>query len=466
MGEQLQGLEEFCRRQFGSAAVEDLQILSGGASMESYAFSCSGIQMVMRRLPVSDGGEADPTFCVGTLPLSLQADLIELCQKRQVSVPRILARLTPEDNLGVGFVMEKMAGEALPQKLLKEPKYSNALKSLTEQATRALASIHQVPIDALPNSLPYYSSKQLVENQLNIYNLVGARIPVFEFAFSWLMLNAPQTQDDSLVHGDFRLGNLLITEEGLSAVLDWELSHRGDRLRDVAYFCTPSWRFGRHHLEAGGYDSQENWIAAYEKASGQPVVRDDFQWWLIFNTLWWGVSCMQMGYAYRDGSVATLERTIIGRRVSEVEIDLLLQFENMRTEQSPSLHWHGDKLNPPEGEMSYGEIVTAIADWNRDKVQPDLQHHDLFESRIVGNGLGIIERQISWGSEFEHSKSRRLKSIGLTTKEVCDLLQDGKTLLHDDAIWDHLRLTALERVAIDQPKYAGFKIAKDRWVSA
>jgi len=471
--EGLTGLDKFCQTHFGSGEVTSVRRLSGGASMESWMFSYQDKEMILRRLPQGSeqNGESasldigDNEKAAGFIPLGLQAEILQACYSQDIPVPNVVAMLTQSDNLGTGFVMEKLGGEALPYKLLKDEKYALALPQLSAQNAKALASIHKVPLESLPQSLPKLSASQALNNQDEIYQRIGAKVPIFDLAFGWLKTHMPAQPAPCLVHGDFRLGNLLVDAQGLIGVLDWELAHIGDPVRDIAYMCTPSWRFGNYHLQAGGYATRQDWLSDYEKAMGHKVEQDRFNWWLVFNTLWWGISCLLMGNAYRDGSVKTLERTIIGSRVSEVEVDLLLQFEDLRHSPSHTLDWQTPDATPPSQEMSFAEITQAIASWNQDEIMPGSKGLDLFKSRMARNALGIIERQLLWGDVFQSRQKQDLKKLGLEQDALCQDLRQNSALYEDDNIWEHLRLTTLERLSIDQPRYAGFKIAKERWTT-
>ncbi|MCA1750158.1 MAG: DUF6285 domain-containing protein, partial [Sphingomonadales bacterium] len=287
---------------------------------------------------------------------------------------------------------------------------------------------------------------------------------VYDHAFRWLETNRPAPAEPHLLHGDFRMGNLMIDADGIAAVLDWELAHIGDPIEDLAYLCTPSWRFGHYEKEAGGFARADELIAAYGKASDEPVDRERFDWWLIYNTLWWGVACLRMGHSYRDGTAHTLERTIIGRRASEVEIDLLLLFEPMREGEGRTLEWAEPPLLPKEGEVGYAEILNALIEWNSDTVLPERQGHALFEARIANNALGIAQRAAAWSGEFADRAASRLDRLDSSHSALCAALRDGSAGIDDAPIWNHLRLTALERLAIDQPKYGGLRVARERWV--
>ncbi|WP_173202547.1 phosphotransferase family protein [Sphingopyxis sp. BSNA05] len=451
-------LANYCTKTFGAdGKLEHLRRLSGGASMESWAFSYGGEDFVLRRLPA--GLSADDDGLRG-VPLATQADIIELARTTGVTAPEVRGRLAPEDDIGEGFIMAKAEGETLPHKILGNPDFAEAERKLTRQCAGELAAIHQIPVQSLAASLEYFSPAELIRIQKDKYDEIGSQIPIYEYAFHWLNENAPDATDKYLVHGDFRMGNLMIDHDGLSAVLDWELVRLGDPVQDLAYLCTPSWRFGHYEKVAGGFDSAEALLQAYAEASGREVDPDRFRFWLVYSTLWWGVACMVMGQIWRSHGDRSLERTVIGRRVSEVEIDLALLFEEiLPAEICTPFDWAVPEDQTVTGETGYGELLTALGEWNAKHVQPGLQGHDKFQSRVAGNALGIARRQAEWGPDFRDAAKARLTAIGYDHGQLCSGLSNGEIAITQSAVWDHLRLSALERLSIDQPKYAGLKVA-------
>ena len=455
-------LAAYCSETFGAdGKLDQLRRLSGGASMESWGFSYGGEQLVLRRLP--DGLSADDDGLRG-VPLATQADIIELAGAAGVTAPQVRGRLSPEHGLGEGFIMTKAEGETLPHKILGNPEFAEAEQNLTEQCARELALIHNIPLQTLPTSLEYFSPAELIRLQKDKYDEIGGQIPIYEYAFRWLNENAPDDGDKNLLHGDFRMGNLMIDQKGLSAVLDWELVRLGDPVQDLAYLCTPSWRFGHYEKLAGGFDSADSLLQAYANASGKQVDAERFHFWLIYSTLWWGVACMVMGQIWRSHGDRSLERTVIGRRVSEVEIDLALLCEDILPEQILTpLDWSAPDQENVHGETGYGELLVALEEWNRDNVQPGLQGHDKFQSRVAGNALGIARRQAECGPRFRDAANARLAAIGCDHGQLCAGLANGDITIDTPDIWKHLRLSALERLSIDQPKYAGLKVALNKW---
>ncbi len=147
--------------------------------------------------------------------------------------------------------------------------------------------------------------------------------PVFELALRWLRDHDPGPPEEvTLVHGDFRHGNLIVGPDGVRAVLDWELAHLGDPMEDLGWICVNSWRFGEIDKPVGGFGSREELFAGYEAAGGQ-VDPSRVNFWEVMGTLRWGVMCCGMMQRFRAGPEHSIERAMIGRRASETEIDLL-----------------------------------------------------------------------------------------------------------------------------------------------
>ncbi len=455
-------LADFCAKTFRSEGkLANVRRLSGGASMESWAFAYDHEEFVLRRLPK---GIARDEEGMRGISLATQADVIDLAVASGVTAPIVRARLLPENSLGEGFIMDKADGESLPHKILGRPEFAEAESKLTEQCAAELWNIHNMAPDSLAGALDYLSPTQLIDQQRERYDEIGGAIPIFEYAFHWLHSNAPESDVKKVVHGDFRMGNLMITPAGLSAVLDWELTRLGDPIQDLAYLCTPSWRFGHYEKVAGGFDTADAFFAAYAKYSGETVDPKRFRYWLIYSTLWWGVSCLLMGEIWRSHGDRSLERTVIGRRVSEVEIDLALLFEEiLPSELCTKLDWQPPERPASRGEIGYDELLTAIGEWNTGTVQPDLKGHDRFQSRVAGNALGIAQRQALYGPGFQAASEERLKAIGFDHGQLCAALSEGRISLEHPGLWDHFRLSALERLTIDQPKYAGLAVALNKW---
>src|SRR5690242_4356590 len=152
----------------------------------------------------------------------------------------------------------------------------------------------------------------------------GEPHPAFELAIQWLLVRAPaDARHPRLVHGDFRNGNFIVGADGIGAVLDWELAHFGDPAEDLGWLCVKSWRFGVTERVVGGFGEVDDLLAAYERAGGEPIDPERLRWWVVLGTLKWGVICIAQAFTHLNGLVHSVELATLGRRVCEMEWDVL-----------------------------------------------------------------------------------------------------------------------------------------------
>jgi aminoglycoside phosphotransferase (APT) family kinase protein len=306
----------------GATGVAGVIKLSGGASQETWSFEIvhpsGNIGAILRRAPKGYG--AAPSRAAG---LNNEAALMHLAHQAGVPSPRVLHVLTSQDDLGAGFIMERVEGETIARKILRDEKFAIARRNLARQLGRVAAGIHGLPRAKLPLLREMTSTKEIEELGREYHSFDWPR-PVFELALRWLSDNDPGPPEEmTLVHGDFRHGNLIIGPVGVRAVLDWELAHFGDPMEDLGWICVNSWRFGEIDKPVGGFGSREELYAGYESA-GRKVDPARAQFWEVMGTLRWGVMCCGMMQRFRDQPDHSMERAMIGRRASETEIDLLV----------------------------------------------------------------------------------------------------------------------------------------------
>jgi len=305
----------------GATGVIAAVRLSGGASQETWSFDIvhpgGNIGAILRRAPQGYG--AAPARAAG---LNAEALLMQLAHDAGVPSPRVLHLLQPQDELGIGFIMERVAGETIPRKILRDDKFAQARPKLARQLGGVLAGIHGLALSQLPELRRMTAAKEISELERDYRSFDWPR-PVFDLALRWLRDRDPgPSQEVTLVHGDFRHGNLIIGPEGLRAVLDWELAHTGDPMEDLGWICVNSWRFGEIDKPVGGFGAREELFAGYE-AAGRRVDPARVMFWEVMGTLRWGVMCCGMMQRFRVGPEHSVERAMIGRRASETEIDLL-----------------------------------------------------------------------------------------------------------------------------------------------
>ena len=303
-------------------ALEGLRRLSGGASQETWSFDlvhgAATDPCILRRRP----GGANAAMA---LPLETESRLLEVAGGLDVPVPRVRFVCDADEELGSGYVMERLAGETIPRKILRDERFDAVRPKLARQCGEILARLHagdpsgasELPVAPAPTQIDQYRA---------LYDAYDAPHPVFEVAFRWLEARASDPPKHALVHGDFRNGNLLVDETGVRGVLDWELSHIGDPMEDLGWLCVPSWRFGRIDDPVGGFGAREDLFAGYEAAGGM-VDAERVRFWEVLGTLKWGIMCMTMVSIFRSGIDPSVERATIGRRASETEVDLLMLME-------------------------------------------------------------------------------------------------------------------------------------------
>jgi len=298
--------------------IENLVRLSGGASQETWAFDGASagetLPLILRRAP---SGIARTTG----IPLSTEAAVIEAARAAGVAAPRVRHVLAPHDGAGDGYVMDRLPGETIARKILRDDAFAGARAKLARECGRSLARIHRVELDDLRALLPVVDGPAQLASYRDNYDAFDYPHPVFELAFQWLAPRLIRSDRETLVHGDFRLGNLLVSPAGLEAALDWELAHIGDPLEDIGWICTAAWRFGVQDKVVGGFGDLADLLAGYEEESGIRVAAEDVRPWIVYGSLKWGIMCMKMYQGFLlDRSV---ERAAIGRRCSENEIDLV-----------------------------------------------------------------------------------------------------------------------------------------------
>lgn len=306
----------------GATGIDRLAQLSGGASQETWSFSVlhpsGNIAVILRRAPSGYG--AAPGRAAG---LEAEAVLMQQAYEAGIPSPRVRHVLQPEDGLGSGFIMDRVEGETIPRKILRDAEFAPARKILASQLGKVVAGIHALDKARLPKLRLMTVASELDDLTAEYKSFDWPR-PVFDLALRWLRDSAPATSGTvTLVHGDFRHGNLIIGPEGVRAVLDWELAHFGDPMEDLGWICVNSWRFGEIDKPVGGLGSREDLFAAYEAASGRPVDVARVMFWETLGTLRWGIMCCGMMQRFRAGPDHSMERAMIGRRASETEIDLL-----------------------------------------------------------------------------------------------------------------------------------------------
>lgn len=321
------GLEKLAVRLGGEGAkVTEAQRLSGGASMETYAYAFEGPRgaerLIVRRRSVPfdpENGRA--------VSLQTEAALITATEANGAKVPHVRHVCDDQDGLGEAYLMVRVDGETLGRKITSDPRFDAVRPGLARQCGEVLYGIHRTPVPAGIN-LKVVDGAFELDRYEEIYRATEAKRPILELAFQYLRKHIPEPVEPVLLHGDFRNGNIMFDpERGVAAVLDWELAHVGDPAEDMGWICTNSWRFGRPDRPVGGFGEYADLLAGYAAAGGRAIDLPRVRFWQMLGSLRWGIMCLTMYLSWRDGANKSVERPMIGRRVSETEADLVVLLE-------------------------------------------------------------------------------------------------------------------------------------------
>ena len=298
--------------------VSNLEPLTGGASKEIWKFEVSNAKQPTKMILRRGSGIEGPLAIKTADEARIQKEVIKV----GAPVPIILAVSKNEEELGDSYIMHFVEGESIARKILRDKEYKKALPILAYQCGEAIAKIHNVDINNF-SFLPKKPAEDQLEDLYSTYQSFEQPSPVFEYAYLWLKEQDFGNFQESLVHGDFRLGNIIVNAEGLQSIIDWELAHIGNPLQDLGWVCGNSWRFGKNDKVVGGFGELEDLLEGYNSISKLKVNKEMVKCWQVFGTFRWGVICLIQAYAHLNGTINSVEKAAIGRRVSETEIDIV-----------------------------------------------------------------------------------------------------------------------------------------------
>jgi aminoglycoside phosphotransferase (APT) family kinase protein len=315
----------------GSAQAEELAgklsgILPGSPRVEITGAASVGAQRSTLFIDRIVDGERKPAVAqiavgaLATLDVETQASLLRAAAEAKVPVPELLAW----DADLHAIVTNRVEGESIPRRILRRVEAKPELgETLAADCGHALAATHAIPVAGLAGLPDLCDPLHYLDELEGQLAELETPVPALRLGLNWLRRNSPgPPPQEALVHGDFRNGNLLVGEAGLAAVLDWELAHRGDPMEDLAWLCLRTWRFGEDAREVGGFGELATLRQAYEKAGGT-WREDEFRWWTVARTAWWGLGLARQAQVFLQGHSNSIILAASGRRVVELEYDLL-----------------------------------------------------------------------------------------------------------------------------------------------
>ncbi|MDP6375622.1 MAG: phosphotransferase family protein [Pseudomonadales bacterium] len=455
-------LEDVLTREVsGVEALVSADRLSGGASQETYRLvvrtSAGNKPFAMRRAPGGLHVEASS----GHPGLAVEALLMRSAAATGVPEPEVHYVLQEADGLGDGFVMEWLEGETLGARIARSPDLDEVRPGLAYQCGEILARIHAIDtaVTGLDDVLSRMTPEQYVHQTWDRYKAWDTAHPMIDYAGRWLLDHLPADAPMKLVHNDFRNGNVMVSRHGVIAVLDWEVAHIGDPMRDLGWICTNSWRFGRSDLPVGGFGEYQDLFDGYESVSGEAVEPDRVKFWEVFGSFWWAIGCLGMAEHYRIGPDQTVERPAIGRRSSECQVDCVNHLipgpvDVLRPDPDPDTAGDMPRVD---------ELLVSVRDFLRNDVMKETSGRAQFMARVASNSLDIVLREEAVGAKARRQERERLQALLHSDEDLQALrwrltrgLRDGSITLDLDGLAEHLRQSVVNQVAIDQPKYSGF----------
>lgn len=459
----------------GFKTLTDVERLSGGASQETYRLTLvtdAGERLLaMRR---AQGGGVDLERPETYPGLAVEAKLMQAAQRVGVPEPTVVHVLEEADGIGEGFIMQWLEGEALGARIARGENFAGLREHLAYDCGRILAQIHAIDIEAagLADDLHVIDAAEFIEQTWARYRDFPTPQPMIDYTARWLLDHLPEKTAPALVHNDFRNGNVMVDEEGVVAVLDWELAHLGDPMRDLGWICTNSWRFGVAELPVGGFGVREDLFRGYADESGQPVDAQRVKFWEVFGSFWWAVGCLGMAESYRNGPEQTVERPGIGRRSSECQVDCVNLIIPGPVQLIDSSIVAPEKRTPAPEDVQFprlDELLLSVRDFLRQDVMGETTGRLQFLARVAANSLDIVDREVRVGARLEELEIMSLRALDLETPAedslaglrwaLVDALREGRQSLDDPELQAYLRESCVNQLAIDQPRYSGLRVA-------
>jgi len=438
-----EGIAERLAELLGEPLTGPLEQLSGGASRATFTFATAShgelvVQIERRAAPEREA--------------RAQAALLLAAAQAGVPVARVVAHGGADPALGTSWiVMQAVAGTADPGRILAAQGVPPP-HALIDSIAAALTAVHRMPAD---EELAPQVDDPIAQLRA-AYDGLGQPHPTFELAFRALDGDRPAARR-TLVHGDFRIGNLMVDSAGVSAVLDWELAHVGDPIEDLGWLCVPAWRFMRPDRPAAGLGSREQLAQAYERHSGVQVDLDALRRWELAGTLRWGVFCVMQAFSHLSGARRSLEHAVIGRRASEVEWDLLemLDPRPAPARASPAREREGPAPAAALHDRPTAvELLEAAREGLGEHVLGQLEGRPAFELRVALRALGMVVRELRLAPEHARTRARALQLLGARDEaELAAAIRSGTFDERRGELCAALRELVRAKLEVANPRY-------------
>lgn len=395
--------------------INSLERLSGGASRETWAAKSVSSEGRSHRLIL----RRDPKSVAVSVSLPVEAAAMRAASAVGVPGPVIHDVFEGIDGAAPHILMERIDGETIPRRILRDSRYERARLHLASDLGRVLALIHSIDAAQIAG---LGTVSDPVAQMLDTLGEGTALSPALQLGLRYLRDNPCPTGPLGLVHGDFRLGNVIVSESGLAAVLDWEQVHLGDQLEDLGWLCAKVWRFGSP-LPVGGVGSRSDLLDSYAQVTGWRPTEQQLHWWELFATVRWGLICGVQARRHCSGAERSIELAAIGRRACEQDFDVLLSL-GMAAPQ-PAEDVLETPITRPASEAPHGQptqtvLLEAVRELVQEVVLPQGGRTE-FLGRVASNVLKMVQRQTILGDEQHAAHLTRLAALGCTDDEALSI---------------------------------------------
>jgi aminoglycoside phosphotransferase (APT) family kinase protein len=298
--------------------ISEPVLLAGGASKEAWSVDADGERLLVRRAAVG-------VIHRHTLSLLDEYSVLEAAYEAGVKVPRPYGYI-PDLDEREAFVMERLEGETIGRRIVRREELARARAALPVEMAEEIAKIHAIPASRLP-----FLPNARLERMVDELDEVGEPHPAIELGLLWLREHRPPEREPVVVHGDYRIGNLVVREDGLAGVLDWEFAHLDDPVRDLAFSLVRAWRFGVPQNRLGGVGPVEPYVERYNELTGRDVTRAELDYWELAGNVGWAIGCLTQMQRHLSGLDRSVELAILGRLGAEVEYEIVDLLEKVGT---------------------------------------------------------------------------------------------------------------------------------------
>ncbi len=421
--------------------------LAGGASRVTWEVRAGGDRFVVQAARGDTARDMLGEF-----------ELLQVLAREGLPVPEPIAAGSPDGR--AILVSARVAGETLGGRVLRALDESGRA-ALARDFAKAAADIHRVGTPSVAGLAVAAEPVDQVDAYRDVRLALAPHRPVLALAEWWLRNHPPEAAPTVLCHGDLRLGNLIIEDGTLRAVIDWELAHLGHPAEDLGWSCVRAWRFGGQGAALGCVD-RETLLADYERFGGSPVSADTLRHHEVLGTWKWGLMCLLQAEAHLSGVVNDLEMLAIGRRVVENEYDLLRLLgwrpdPDVVSERGAEIR-EMDRPVASSGDGLSGSgtgIVPTIGALKDALVGESEGESSEYRRRLQRSVSEMIAREASVAPRVSTRRVERLVELGVPDHgRLAEELSSGERVA-DARLLDLLGDEVLDQILVVNPGYIG-----------